>query len=372
MKNISSLENCYGCGACTAVCPVNIIDMRQNADGFFEPFIDQQNRCTDCGLCLRVCSFANEGVSCGSDEPEAFAAWSNIVEERHKASSGGISSALMRHAFAEFGGNCRVVGVRYNPHTRRAEHFVAESFAEAADTFGSKYLQSFTQDGFQAIDLRDRNLRWVLTGTPCQMDSMRRLLKLRKAEDRFLLVDFFCHGVPSQLIWDKYLKETGISETADIAWRSKADNQKHPFAITATDGGSGIVESCSAQKDGDMFFRLFFSNNCLNKCCYKSCKFKSLSSGADIRIGDFWSKEYEDEIEGVSVAVGITERGQSALRGLSDDCTLIPVKPEKAVEGQMKSCLKENKTVRSLSLRMLRAGMPLKLVNLISRIARHL
>ena len=39
MNNISDIKNCYGCGVCAAACPRNIIQIRLNKKGFYEPYI---------------------------------------------------------------------------------------------------------------------------------------------------------------------------------------------------------------------------------------------------------------------------------------------------------------------------------------------
>lgn len=56
MNNISSLNDCYGCGVCAVVCNRKIIEIRLNEDGFYEPYITDISRCTDCGLCRDVCA----------------------------------------------------------------------------------------------------------------------------------------------------------------------------------------------------------------------------------------------------------------------------------------------------------------------------
>ena len=49
--------------------------------------------------------------------------------------------------------------------------------------------------------------KYLVTGTPCQIDSFRKYIKKFRVEDNFVLMDFFCHGVPSKLVWDKYITE---------------------------------------------------------------------------------------------------------------------------------------------------------------------
>ena len=60
IKNISILKDCYGCGTCSSICPHNIIKMVENKNGFYSPKIIEENKCTNCGICLSVCSFTSE------------------------------------------------------------------------------------------------------------------------------------------------------------------------------------------------------------------------------------------------------------------------------------------------------------------------
>lgn len=61
-------QNCCGCSACYAICPVGAIKMKQNQAGFLYPVINKQ-KCIRCYQCLSVCAFkadqAKKGVSGG-------------------------------------------------------------------------------------------------------------------------------------------------------------------------------------------------------------------------------------------------------------------------------------------------------------------
>lgn len=49
-------ENCCGCSACYAVCPVEAITMSPDEEGFFYPVVDAE-KCIRCYQCLSVCAF---------------------------------------------------------------------------------------------------------------------------------------------------------------------------------------------------------------------------------------------------------------------------------------------------------------------------
>ena len=58
--NISDIHNCYGCGVCTKACPVHIIVLHLNKEGFYEPFIAEEDKCIHCGLCRDVCAYIKD------------------------------------------------------------------------------------------------------------------------------------------------------------------------------------------------------------------------------------------------------------------------------------------------------------------------
>jgi len=220
-------------------------------------------------------------------------------------------------------------------------------------SIGSKYIQSYTADGFKAIN---RMEKYLVTGTPCQIDSFRRYIKKFKVEDNFVLMDFFCHSVPSMLAWKKYLqiveKQTGTVTYA--SWRNKFTGWHDSWAM-AIDGDANDVTSCdradwrdsynvyirekkhsytSRLSQGDLFYKLFLGDYCCNPACQKNCKYKYDKSSADIRIGDFWGSTYAKNEDGVSSVIAFTEKGNEILKQL--DCTFEEHPFEVVAEGQMK------------------------------------
>lgn len=346
MNNISVFSDCYGCGVCVMTCPKKVITLTLNEDGFYGPYVRQQY-CTDCGLCLAVCAYADRNVLQSDTDIKAYAAWSQDSQVRKKCSSGGVGFELGRYLLEK---GYKVCGVRYNPDLNRAEHYMAFSIDELIPSMGSKYIQSFTVDGFLQVNRKDE---YLITGTPCQIDSFRRYIQKYKIESHFVLMDFFCHGVPSMLMWNKYLKEVEkeVGKVVYASWRNKftgwhdswamaIDGERVGEKVNWHDSYNMLIRGRktfynSRLSQGDLFYRMFLSNTCLGKACYDRCKYKYLSSAADIRIGDLWGKTYRTNEDGVTGVVAFTKRGWETLKSIPS-LVLIEHPIDIIVEGQMK------------------------------------
>ena len=357
--NISNIKDCFGCGVCAAVCARHIIDIRLNADGFYEPQIMDAAKCTDCGLCTEVCSYSHDGLALTDASIKSYAAWSNDTQVRRKCSSGGVGFEVGR-ALIDKG--YKVCGVRYNPDTNRAEHYIAATVEELIPSIGSKYIQSYTVDGFKAINRKEK---YLVTGTPCQIDSFRRYIRKFRCEDNFVLMDFFCHGVPSMWLWRKYVAEVEkkIGKITYASWRNKftgwhdswamsMDGEKTGEKVDWHDSYNMLIRGKksfynSRLSQGDPFYRLFLSDTCLGKACYDKCKFKYDHSSADIRIGDLWGMTYKDNEDGVSAAIAFTDKGNEVLHQCN--CTLVEHPFEVVAEGQMKTSPVKNRLYNHVS-----------------------
>lgn len=365
--NILKLGKCYGCGVCVKACPVKIISLQENEDGFYAPAIADSEKCIECGMCLDVCAFNHTEVSAEPFSPDCYAAWSNDAEIRNSSASGGVTFEIAKMLFEQ---GYLPVGVRYNPKTGRAEHYIADSIESLRQSMGSKYIPSYTVDALMQID---RKKKYMFVGTPCQVDSVRRYFRRMRMEDSVVLIDFFCHGVPSLLMWDKYLEQIrrNAPDAVYVSWRNKSQGWHNAFVMTAATSQFEKPKYASKWSDGDIFYRLFLDNYCLNQCCYTACKYKLASSAADIRVGDLWGSVYSRDEKGVSGVMAITEKGKRLIANLNGRCTFQPVSEQVVTEEQMAHCPKQPRIYDKL-MRLLKSDMSLEEIKtgIISRYRR--
>lgn len=389
-NNISNVKNCYGCGVCATVCAKKIIDIRLNKDGFYEPSITEPDKCTGCGLCTDVCAFSHKELAIDKEHVRisSWGGWSNDARVQRKCSSGGIGFEIAKQLIEK---DYKLCGCRYNAEAGRAEHYIATTPEEAIQSIGSKYIQSYTVDGFKAINRKEK---YLVTGTPCQIDSFRRYIKRFRVEENFVLLDFFCHCVPSMWAWNKYTKmvEKQTGKITYASWRNKQTGWHDSWAMSL-DGEKTETEKVdwhdsynllikgqksfynSRLSQGDVFYNLFLGDYCCNPACVKDCKYKYDRSSADIRIGDLWGKTYTDNDKGVSALITFTPKGKEVVEQLKD-VTLIEHPFEVVAEGQMKQNVRKKPTY-SLVMSFLRSPFGLDtylwdLLNFINRVCAKL
>lgn len=322
--NVSTIHNCYGCGVCSASCPKYIIFIKLNINGFYEPHISEPDKCINCGICLEVCAFNHEesALKTQNIQTKSWAAWSNDENVRRKCSSGGIGFEIGKQLIEQ---GYHAVSCRYDIKEQRAEHYIATTVEDFVQSIGSKYIQSYTEKAFKQV--KRKGQKYLITGTPCQIDSFRRMIQKFRCDENFILMDFYCHCVPTMWAWKAYIKmlEPKIGKVIYASWRNKFEYGWHDSWLMGVDGeadsspvnwnddyGNLIKERNTLVKSrmsqGDLFYKLFLGDICLGSQCEKRCKYKYDQSSADIRIGDLWGKTYMNDQKGVSALVAFTQK----------------------------------------------------------------
>lgn len=299
-------KKCFGCGACVVACPSNSLEMGIDEWGFLSPRLVGQ--CTQCELCEKVCPALYPSRE-DAKSYQVFAAFSLTPALRLWCSSGGVFTSLALEFMTQGG---RVIGVAFGEDFRRVHHVMAEKIQDIFRFSGSKYIQSDPTSVLRSV--QGLSEKFLFVGTPCQVAGVRRLVECGVLRGDFTLIDFFCHGVPSYVLWDSYLNflQKRVGRILHIEQRFKITDW-HRFQCRVF-GSRGVY--CRGFEE-DPFGFLYLQNYLLRESCY-TCPYRGYHSFADLRLGDFWGELFSHDRLGTSLVVAFTSRGRDCIIGSKD------------------------------------------------------
>lgn len=315
-----SPRSCTGCTACMVVCPKDAISIVLNRDGFYSASVDNE-KCVDCGLCQAVCSrfispdsYSKRMVGC-----PVVGSYSVSSEVQNSTTSGGIAYELSKWGLEH---GYQVFGVQYNYDNDEAQGVLINRIEDLELLKGSKYLQANITSSLSILMNEARknpSNKYICIGTPCQIFGIRQLIERKKLNNDFLLIDLFCHGVPSYNVWNPYIADIHkrIGTFKKVNFRYKG-NGWHQYTIRI-DGEKDFYQEFAYK---DTFYRFFFDNIALNTACF-SCEMRKQFAASDLRLGDFLGKAYEHREDGISATLIVTEKGKLWIEKLRQEERII-------------------------------------------------
>ncbi len=303
---------CTGCGTCTSVCPVHSISMEPDDEGFLRPHIDSHS-CINCGKCRDICPIVNRYHDDGK-EPLICAAVNINEQIKATSSSGGVFSALAEKIIVDGG---VVFGATFNEQFN-VVHSYAQSLVELEKFRGSKYVQSETGDSYiKAKSFLEAGKKVLFTGTPCQISGLYAYLQ--KNYDNLITQDIICHGVPSPMIWNKYLdhlKRIHKSDITRITFRDKRESWKKYSVRFNFENQNEYCDLAS----NNFYMQSFLLHYCLRPSCH-ICAFKNLHRQSDITLADCWGIEHiqpeKNDDKGISLIMMHSEKGKNLVNQCS-------------------------------------------------------
>lgn len=329
MIKIKDPADCCGCTACASICNHDAITMEPDALGFLYPKVDE-SKCTDCGLCEKVCAFnENYDKSLNLPKPNAYAARHKDMNEIMKSRSGAAFVAISDYILEQGG---VVYGAGYKDHFRVA-HKRATTKAERDEFRGSKYVQSDLTGVFRQVkqDLKN-GLTVLFSGTPCQTSGLNSYVG-KKLRENLVLVDIVCHGVPGPYLWRDYLKYIETKQGDIITVVNFRD--KEVFGWTAHH------ETFKFRMGGGkmIFTDLFYKHIMFRKSCGK-CHFCNTTRPSDITLADFWgwqktAPDFNKDDKGCSLIFLNTEKGKQLFEEINHKLDIIPAEICKCMQANL-------------------------------------
>jgi coenzyme F420-reducing hydrogenase beta subunit len=287
---IKDKKECCGCNACGDICAQKAIVYKTDIEGFWYPEVDEE-KCTNCGLCEKVCPIINvkELKKNDFEKPQCYAAKHKNLEVVFDSTSGGLFSALAEKMYKDGG---YVGGAVYNDDFS-VRQYISNDKQDLIRLRSSKYQQSFFSGFFVPVrDILNTGGKVLACGCPCQMAAMRAFLGKEYAN--LLIVDFVCLGNTSPLVSKKHLESLEKKYSSKVVWQ-KAKNKELGWRNLTGKYRLADGRNIYITKDENLFTRGYLHANVFCRPSCYDCRFKGFPRIADITLADFWGIENADK-----------------------------------------------------------------------------
>ncbi len=263
----------------------------------------------------------------------SFAAYNKDDSIRAISSSGGVFYAFAEDVILDGG---IVFGASFDSDWQ-VHHEPCDNMKDLQRIMQSKYVQSSLGNTYNDVrEVLISNKRALFCGTPCQVAGLHSFLTQTMQDkswnELLLTVDFICHGVPSRMVWRRYLRD--ISEgkcVCGVNFRDKSNGWiNFGLRIDFTDGSTYL-----RPKNKDVYIRGFLNNLYLRESCYE-CNFRGVERVSDFTIGDFWGvhnllPDFFDD-KGTSIIMAHSDKAIQFLRNFTDKLNLSEIQNETVIQ----------------------------------------
>ena len=323
MIKLSNKNECTACSACKNICPKNAISFITDEKGFNYYSVNEK-LCINCGLCEKVCPLNNDNKLSVNKTTQCYAAWNKNNEVREKSSSGGVFSAVADYVLDNGG---YVIGACLD-EDNIVKHIIIENKDYLHKLRKAKYVQSDISDIFRGIKVLLNKGKYVLfSGTPCQVNGLNNYLLSKY--DNLITIDFICHGVTNQNIFDLYIKSIETmynSHLLSFDFRDKSTGWENYSTVSVLKNG----KICKKNKNDDEYMKGYLNYSLFLRPSCTHCKFKGANRSSDITLGDFWGIKNvlsnNNVDNGVSALIINTKKGKSLFNCISGNIDYYKVK----------------------------------------------
>lgn len=325
MVLICKENDCTGCAACENACKQKAIKMVYNAEGFLHPDISN-DKCIECKACITVCPVVNYKSTDKRYPINAYKGNSKNIDLLKFSTSGGIFSEIASIIFSENG----VVFGAILDEDLHVKHIVAENMNDLTDLRGSKYIGSNLTGIYNDVISRlKRGQKVLFSGTPCQVAGLYRILG--GVHNQLITCDFVCHGVGSQIIFEKYIHYNELLHKAQakkIYFRSKQRGYLNSSMVIEYDNGEQTISP--SYRNG---FGYAFSRGMINRKACSHCLYASPERLSDITLCDcIHGLEPFEKKNGCSYILVNSELGRECI--LKANLNLLEIEISKVMQMQ--------------------------------------
>lgn len=325
--NLINKNDCSGCGACVCACAPKCLSMKSDSEGFYYPYTDNKN-CINCGKCLSVCPEKSKPKITDYSR-RVFAVQHKDDGIRRESTSGGAFTAIAEYIIKS-GGIVFGAGMDEN---FRVRHMSAYNIEQLALFRNSKYSQSDLDDTFIKIkNCLTEGRKILFSGTPCQVAGLKNFLP--NADENLITVDVVCRGIPSPLVFEKYIEyqKERFGEFDKVLFRDKYSGYTHTAMSLYRDN----VCLYHNGLEYDPMLKLFYQGMICRPVC-SNCRFKEAERCSDFTLWDCFSpaeiNRAFDDNKGTTFVMLQSEKAEMIFDKIRDSIRVCECKTERVCGG---------------------------------------
>lgn len=306
---------CIGCGVCAGVCPKHSLSMQWNLNGEYNP-VKIKDCGKECGLCLKVCPFADGNKNEDEIGQQLFGYIPSISHrretgfylnsgvggvasktERYHSASGGLATWFLRQLLSEKIVDGVICAVKTGDPDKLFKFTVATTDAELCSAAGSVYYPLELSEVIPYI--LEHPGRYAVIALPCFVKALRLAqTKNKTLQERIVIMVSLTCGKLVTSHFAKYIGYcSGLNDDIKyLHFRFKTESYPVSYLVSSLTGMHETKASLAWNEIGlwSTAWTYFHHNAC--NCCddvFGEC--------ADVTFMDAWLPEYRQKPEGTSL-----------------------------------------------------------------------
>lgn len=321
---------CIGCGACAAACPRDRLYTDWDDSGCYIVRSREDSCDSNCGLCLKVCPFADGNPDEDTLSAELFtgtshqdllgrfrSCWvghSNRGDQRPNGASGGVATWFLTELLRQDKVD-RVVCVARHPGPRPLfTYTICQTPEQVEDCSRSAYYPVEMSAVIEEVLRTDA--RYAFVCLPCFAKALRLMMRsMPRLRERIICIAGLVCGQSASAFFADYcaaLAGPALGPPSGVTFRTK--DPRFPATELGTEcawetsQGTVVKQVMWSQGVGEAWGLGWFTPN---PCLYCDDVF---AETADVTFMDAWLPEYEQDYRGTSLIVVRSEAAAEIVR----------------------------------------------------------